>query len=135
MKPRAPVYYRGVQVGEVAGCELGPHSQTVRILVDIQDRYAPLVRVNSVFWNAGGVDVNVGLSGADISAQSFKTMIAGGIDFATPDAGQKVAPQGTSFRLYDKPRDEWLAWAPDIEIGRDVANTDPTGEQSARGDR
>jgi paraquat-inducible protein B len=138
VKPRSPVFYRGVQVGEVASCELGRHSQTVRVLVDIQKRYAPLVRMNSMFWNAGGINVNVGLSGADISAQSFKTMIAGGIDFATPDTSQKAAFPGTSFRLYDKPQEAWLAWSPDIELGPDngaaaAAAAGPAGEDSMGG--
>jgi paraquat-inducible protein B len=121
MKPDTPVFYRGIQVGKVSASELGPHAQTVRATVDIEKRYAPLVRMNSMFWNAGGINVNVGLTGADISAQSARTLLGGGIDFATPDTTQKQALPGTSFRLYDKAQEAWQAWAPAIDLGPSAA--------------
>ena len=123
LQPRSPVFYRGVQVGEISKCTLGPHGQDVQIFVDIQKPYAPLVRMNSVFWKAGGINVNLGLSGANINAQSFKTLLSGGIDFATPDTSQQSALPGTSFRLYEKAKDEWLAWSPAIDLDVSTATT------------
>lgn len=115
VKEHAPVLYRGIDVGEVRRFELGPLSQDVRIHVDIKRGYESLVRMNSKFWNAGGIDMSLGLSGLDISAQSAGTLITGGIAFATPDQpGAKAAP-GTAFRLYDKPDSGWLKWAPPIK--------------------
>lgn len=131
MQPGAPVFYRGVQVGQVAGVELGPRSQAVQLNLDIQPRYAPLVRMNSVFWNAGGIDFNLTLSGADIRAQSAKTLLSGGIDFATPDTSEKQAYPGTSFRLFDKAQDKWLAWSPAIDLQPAPAKG-PTTRQTAR---
>lgn len=133
IQPRAPVFYRGLQVGEVSKCDLGPDAQTIQITVEIQKPYIPLVRMNSVFWKAGGINVNVGLSGANLSAQSLKTLIAGGIDFATPDTSQKSAPPGTSFRLYEKPKDEWLAWSPAIQINESEAASRPVVAPNALG--
>lgn len=49
----SPVLYRGIKVGEVLASELGPESQVVNITARIDLRYAPLVRRNSKFWNAG----------------------------------------------------------------------------------
>ncbi len=115
VKEHTPVLYRGINVGEVRRFELGPLSQDVKIYVDIKKGYESLVTMNSKFWNAGGINFSVGLSGLDISAQSARTLIAGGIAFATPDEhGAKAAP-GTAFRLYDSPNAEWLKWAPAIE--------------------
>jgi paraquat-inducible protein B len=116
VKERAPVFYRGIQIGQIFKCQLGPESQTIHILADIRTSYAPLVRMNSKFWNAGGIHVNIGLSGADISAQSAETLISGGVDLATPDISQKPVVAGTAFRLYDKPKDAWLGWAPHIQL-------------------
>ncbi|HWB52791.1 MAG TPA: MlaD family protein [Tepidisphaeraceae bacterium] len=131
LQPRTPVFYRGLQVGEVSKCELGPQAQTVHITLEIQRPYAPLVRMNSVFWRAGGINMNLGLNGANISAQSFKTLISGGIDFATPDTSQKPAMDGTAFRLYEKPQELWLTWSPAIKIN--VPTTRPAISQSVGG--
>ena len=116
LKQRSPVFYRGIQVGEVFSSDLGKASQVIRIVVDIQQHYAPLVRLNSKFWNAGGIHASLSLSGLNISAQSTETLLSGGIAFATPDTTEKEAPSGTSFRLYDKPDDAWLGWSPAIEL-------------------
>ncbi len=117
LKEHTPVLYRGINVGEVHRVDLGPKSQDVKIYVDIKKGYERLVRMNSKFWNAGGIDVSLGLSGLDVSAQSARTLIAGGIAFATPDdRGAKAAPD-TAYRLYDSPDPEWLKWAPAIAHG------------------
>jgi paraquat-inducible protein B len=118
LKPQTPVFYRGIQVGEVFSVDLGDASQAVHLVVDIRKRYAPLVRMNSKFWNAGGIHANISLSGLNIGAQSLETLISGGIDFATPDLSEKEAPSQTNFRLYDKPEVAWLAWSPPIELGQ-----------------
>lgn len=131
LQARAPVFYRGLQVGEISKCDLGPEAQTIQVTVRIEKPYAPLVRMNSVFWRAGGINMNFGLNGANISAQSFKTLISGGIDFATPDTSQKAALSGTAFRLYEKPREEWLAWSPAIHITE--ATSQPAMLQSVGG--
>jgi paraquat-inducible protein B len=116
LKERSPVFYRGIQVGEVSKTDLGKASQAIRIIVDIQKHYAPLIRMNSKFWNAGGIHANISLSGLSIGAQSAETLLSGGIDFATPDTAQQEAIPKIEFRLYDKPEDAWLGWAPAIDL-------------------
>ncbi len=126
VKEHTPVLYRGIAVGEVRRFELGPLSQDVKIFVTIQRPYERLVRMNSKFWNAGGINVSIGLSGLDVSAQSARALIAGGIAFATPDdQGARAAPD-TAFRLYDKPDPQWLKWAPAIQHPH-VAAGEPPG--------
>jgi paraquat-inducible protein B len=132
IKKRSPIFYRGIQVGKVFDAELGPESQTIHILADIQKHYRPLLRMNSKFWNAGGIHVNIGLTGADVSAQSAETLVSGGIDFATPDTTEKEAPRGTAFRLYDKPEDAWLAWAPRIKLGEEPQTNGAEFSQNSR---
>jgi paraquat-inducible protein B len=106
-------------VGKVTGYELAETADHVLIHVAIEHRFAPLVRANSVFWNASGIDVHFGLfSGAEIHTESLKSILAGGIAFATPDnsnMGQQ-AKQNTTFKLYPEVKDEWLKWTPKIRL-------------------
>ncbi len=112
----SPVYYRGIKVGQVLGSKLGPESQAVQITARIDEHYVPLVRKNSVFWNAGGINMDLGLLGVDVRAQSLKALISGGVDFATPDNPGPPAMPDIAFRLYDKPQNQWLSWAPTIKL-------------------
>lgn len=122
LKKRSPVFFRGIEVGEVFSSDLGPESQTIQSVIHIKGHYAPLVRVNSKFWNAGGIHMNLSLRGLNIGAQSAETLISGGIDFATPDTLEDQAKDGVVFRLYDNPEKEWLAWAPVIRLNMPQTN-------------
>jgi paraquat-inducible protein B len=117
LQPRSPVFYRDVQVGEVVSCRLGDDAREVVVQARIDEEYAPLVRLNSKFWNAGGLHVHIGLfSGASISAESAQTLISGGIAFATPPDYQTAATNGAEFVLNDKSQDEWEKWSPAIAL-------------------
>ncbi len=118
----APVYYRGVEVGLVQAVELGSNASTTDVRVLIHPRYAKLVHADSRFWKVGGVDVNFGLfSGLRINVESLRSLITGGVAFATPSArnagaSSRPAASGTVFPLFDKPEQAWQAWAPEIAI-------------------
>ncbi|MFT5699389.1 MAG: paraquat-inducible protein B [Desulforhopalus sp.] len=113
----SPVYYRQVQVGKVTGYELSPTFQKVHIFVSIADRYSPIIRSNTRFWNVSGATIEGGLfSGVKVSTESFEAIMKGGIALATP-GGEKVgtsASAGDHFILYDKAKEKWLDWTPDI---------------------
>lgn len=113
------VYYREVAVGRVTGARLGETADHVKIFVNIESPYAALVRDGTVFWNASGISVDVGLfQGAKIKTESLESILAGGIAFATPDNGNALplAEQGESFRLHAEALPEWLAWQPRITL-------------------
>jgi paraquat-inducible protein B len=117
LQPQSPVFYRGIQVGEVLDCRLSDNGREVLIHARIGKQYAPLVRMNSKFWNAGGIDFHLGLfSGAKITAESAQTLISGGIAFATPPDLQNAATNGTVFGLNEKMEAEWEKWAPAIPL-------------------
>lgn len=114
------VYYREVAVGNVTGFRLSDTADHVKIFINIKQPYAALVRDGSVFWNASGISVNVGLfRGAEIRTESLESILAGGIGFATPDNGADLplAQAGESFRLHDELEPEWLLWKPRIGVG------------------
>lgn len=55
--------------------------------------------------------------GVEINLESLRSLVAGGIAFATPnDPKGKAAKDGMVFRLYEKPKKEWLEWTPEIPI-------------------
>lgn len=53
-------------MGRVTDVELGTFADRVISTIQIDPHYAYLVRSNSVFWNVSGLDVQIGLSGANI---------------------------------------------------------------------
>ena len=114
----SPVYYRGIDVGSVTGIELSSDTTAAHVHLFISQRYARLVRVGSRFWTVSGLDVNVSLlKGVEISVESLRSLLAGGIAFATPDDPVgRPARDGTVFVLHDKPEKEWLTWAPKIPL-------------------
>jgi paraquat-inducible protein B len=113
----SPVFYRGIPVGEVLQCRLGADARQVVINAFVRHDYAPLVRTNSKFWNAGGLNVHFGLfSGVQIGAESAQTIVSGGIEFATPTDFQDAATNGTVFDLNEKADDAWKKWAPAIAL-------------------
>ncbi|KJY82448.1 paraquat-inducible protein B [Vibrio galatheae] len=107
-----PVLYRDIEVGAVTKVELGEFADRVVSTIIIDPSYAYLVRRNSVFWNTSGVDVSIGLSGANIKAGTIDSLIRGGITFSTPEQKQlePIAEQGQSFYLYPQAEDGWKEW-------------------------
>ena len=113
------VYYRDVVVGHVTGYELGPLADEVLVYVNIRSPYDVLVQAGTRFWNASGVNIDVGLfSGASIRTESLESILAGGISFATPETQQSTAPvqNGETFTLHSEAKEEWLRWKPRISI-------------------
>ena len=143
LKTGDPILYREFQVGQILRVRLSDDAATVDIDAVIEPRYAPLVKTNSVFWNASGVHASFGLfSGVKVDLESLQTLLAGGIAFATPDSGGGAVEAGATFLLYDKPKDEWKDWAPHIrlpseaqvkatEAGQESGDAAPSATQEA----
>lgn len=86
IKPEDPVYFRQIKVGKVTYCRLSQNAASVSVGVDIISRYAKLVRSDSKFWKASGIDMSFGLfSGAEVKTESLEALLEGGIAFATPE--------------------------------------------------
>jgi paraquat-inducible protein B len=108
-------------VGKVESFELGSSADRVLIHILIEPRYAPLVRSGTRFWNASGVGIDAGLfKGVKVRTESLEALLEGGIAFATPDNAQMGSPAipGQTFALHDELNEEWLKWAPKIELGK-----------------
>lgn len=107
-----PVLYREIEVGRVTDVRLGNFADRVISTIEIESKYAYLVRENSLFWNTSGLDVSIGLSGANVKAGTLDSIVRGGITFATPEQKQltAAAKAGQSFYLYPTPQEEWKKW-------------------------
>lgn len=112
VKVGAPILYRDFEIGHVTSIELGELADRVITTIDIDPKYAYLIRKNSVFWNVSGVNVSIGLTGANIKAGTVDNVLRGGIAFATPDddALQPKAAVESTFLLNKEPQPEWLTW-------------------------
>jgi paraquat-inducible protein B len=113
----APITYRGLEVGYVAAVGLSQDGASVKVAAVVDPEYAELVRANSKWWVVGGMQVEAGLRGIQVSMESLSAVIRGGIAFATPvDAGERVVT-GHRFMLEPQPQREWLDWQPRIAVG------------------
>jgi paraquat-inducible protein B len=116
LKANSPVYYRGVEVGVVQVIDLSPNAASADVHLLIFQRYAPLVREGSAFWNVSGVNLkgNI-LKGLEVDFESLRALVTGGIEFASPPNSAR-AKAGTIYFLHAEAKKEWLAWAPQIKI-------------------
>ena len=112
----SPIYYRGIEVGAVEYFVLSTNSTEVEIHALMKPAFAPLVRTDSEFWNAGGISVNLKFFGISFSAETFKSLVIGGIAFATPTSPGSPAANASTFPLNEKADEKWLKWSPAIEI-------------------
>ncbi|MDX6751649.1 MlaD family protein [Geminicoccaceae bacterium 1502E] len=97
----APVFYRGIEAGQVLGFGLGEDDQSVEVVVFVRKPYDRLVHARSQFWNAGGIAVETGAEGLKVRMNSVQSLLVGGIEFDTPDLTDgEPAPPDTAFALH-----------------------------------
>jgi paraquat-inducible protein B len=98
----SPVTFRQIPVGEVAGFDLAPDGQSVRIRILVRDPYRGLVQPTSRFWDAGGVDLGLDANGLRVRSTSLVQVLLGGVAFENPvhpDPAQ-APPPGQPFTLF-----------------------------------
>ncbi len=98
----SPVHFRQIRVGEVVGFDLDKLGTAVSIKVFINAPYANLVRIDTRFWDAGGVDLTVDSNGLRMHSDSLVDLLIGGISFENPMSLDEsgAAPPDQVFPLY-----------------------------------
>ncbi len=107
----SPVYFRKIPVGQVVAYALDPDGKGVNIELFIHAPNDKYVTENTRFWNASGIDVNVGANGFAVKTESLSALLVGGIAFRAPDysPGDKPAAAEYAYELFD---DQQTALAP-----------------------
>lgn len=99
----SPVYFRGVQIGEVMGYNLSPQDRTVSVSVFVRAPYEELVHEGSRFWRSSGIQFSAGADGIKFQTESLKSLALGGVVLETPpdpEAGEQAKDWDT-FTLYE----------------------------------
>ena len=97
-----PVYFRRLNVGQVAGYSLAADGRSVDIKIFVNAPYDKYVTNETRFWNASGVTVTLGADGINVRTESVAALLAGGLSFDVPDfvTRGKPAAANTVFTLY-----------------------------------
>jgi len=98
----SPVFFRGIQVGQILGHALQPDGKGVTIFAFVRSPYDALVKSGSHFWNASGIDASFGAKGLRVHTEGLVSILLGGVAFETPPEAEKAAPSadGARFALF-----------------------------------
>jgi len=97
-----PLYFRRMQVGQVASFALDPDGHALTVKVFVRAPYDQYVTSDTRFWHASGVDVSLSADGLRVQTQSALSVLIGGIAFETPASGPVLPPADadTAFTLF-----------------------------------
>ncbi|HVN87269.1 MAG TPA: MlaD family protein [Candidatus Binatia bacterium] len=97
-----PVFFRRLQVGQVASYELAKDGRFLNIRVFVNAPYDQYVTLDTRFWHASGIDVSLSASGLSVQTQSALSLLVGGIAFETPPTLSVLpaAEPDTEFTLF-----------------------------------
>lgn len=98
-----PIFYRGVQAGEVMGHKFSQDWEEIVVPIFIRAPFDQLVHAGSRFWNASGIDLSLTASGVSVATESVQAILTGGIAFDSPAVapGTEPSPAGAAFPLYE----------------------------------
>ena len=97
-----PIFFRRLQVGQVASYELDPDGKSLTVLVFVRAPYDQYVNPDTRFWHASGIDVSLSASGLKVQTQSVLSILIGGIAFETVASDPVLPPAeaNTVFTLF-----------------------------------
>ncbi len=110
----SPIYFRHVQVGQVASYDLDPDGKGVTIRIFVNAPFDRYVNTNTRFWLADGIDLSLDANGLKVNTQSIVSILLGGLAFETPRDAPPAPPAEANkvFRIFPdrerafKPSDE-----------------------------
>lgn len=105
----APIFYRGMQIGEVRGKAQAPNGDSFRIYAFISQKYLHLINARSRFWNAGNIRFHLLGKDSGLHLPPDNAIFSGAISVTTPESGAP-ATEDMDFPLY--PSAEAARWAP-----------------------
>ena len=99
----APVLYRKLKVGEITDFHLRADGNKIYGEILIYQKYAHLVRDNSVFWKIGGIKIRANLDGVNIESGTLDTLLIGGLSFTNPpnETPTEIAAELLNYTVYN----------------------------------
>ncbi len=96
-----PIYFRRLQVGQVASYELDKDGKFLTVKIFVRAPYDQYVNPDTRFWHASGIDLSIDANGLKVQTQSVLSILIGGIAFETAatDPVQPPAEENTVFIL------------------------------------
>jgi len=95
----SPVYYRQVKVGRVTDVDMAQDGTGVILEIFVEAPYHHQVKRTSRFYNASGLNMNLGPDGVRIDTPSLASLLVGGISFFTAE-GMNTEPPPTPNQIY-----------------------------------
>lgn len=103
VEPGSAILYRDLQIGEVGSMGLSKDKKHVLITIFINAPYADVIRKTSYFANISGFHASIHIfSGSEISLNSLRTLIKGGISVTTPNLQAPPARNNDVFKLLNR---------------------------------
>ena len=102
--PGSSIIYKGIAVGKIETRIFYPDTGRVEFGAFINGDYSKLVSRETRFWNASGVDVEVGADGFHLRTGTLESILSGGVTFSEPDREKKhtgTVPDGQTYTLFD----------------------------------
>ena len=96
----APVLHKGIQVGQVEDVSLSEDGGLIVITAFIEEPYDKIVNTGTRFWNASGIEVDLGEEGLKVHLDSLSSLLAGGVSFETSISGGEPLDGDAHFDLY-----------------------------------
>jgi len=98
-----PVFFRRLQVGQVASYQLDREGRWFDVKVFVHAPYDQYVNADTRFWHASGVDVSLSAAGLSVQTQSILSILIGGVAFETAATDPVLPPAeaNTVFTLFN----------------------------------
>lgn len=114
----SPVFFRRLQVGQVAGYDLDKDGKGVTLRIFVASPNDQYVSANTRFWHASGVDVSLDASGIKVDTQSVVSILIGGLAFQTP-VTEKILPPAQANAEFELFANQQMAMKnPDTVVDR-----------------
>jgi paraquat-inducible protein B len=106
----SPVFYRMIKVGRVASYNLDEDGKGISLHIFIDAPYDKFVGLNTRFWHASGINLEVNSNGIKVNTLSLASLAAGGLAFQSiDDEAGTLANENTVFDLADNQDDAFKA--------------------------
>jgi paraquat-inducible protein B len=86
----SPIFYRGLNVGEVLGWDIADMADYVTIHAFVRAPYDHYVHDDTRFWDASGLSVTFAGGGLKVQVESLRALLLGGIAFSTPETAGRT---------------------------------------------